>query len=59
MFFSVDQDKLHRQLIELEGYCKSCKSQPFKPKLGEACCARFSGEAIVCSSISLTSKTEL
>uniref|UniRef100_A0A663E990 Tudor domain containing 1 n=1 Tax=Aquila chrysaetos chrysaetos TaxID=223781 RepID=A0A663E990_AQUCH len=31
-------------LIELEGYCKSCKNQPFKPKLGEACCARFSGD---------------
>ncbi|NXA17613.1 TDRD1 protein, partial [Ibidorhyncha struthersii] len=36
--------KLRRQLIELEGYCKSCKSQPFKPKPGEACCARFSGD---------------
>ncbi|NXE07052.1 TDRD1 protein, partial [Lophotis ruficrista] len=43
-FFSVDQEKLQRQLIELEGYCKSCKNQPFKPKLGEACCARFSGD---------------
>ncbi|NXJ50375.1 TDRD1 protein, partial [Spizaetus tyrannus] len=43
-FFSVDCEKLHRQLIELEGYCKSCKNQPFKPKLGEACCARFSGD---------------
>ncbi|NXW15030.1 TDRD1 protein, partial [Circaetus pectoralis] len=43
-FFSVDREKLHRQLIELEGYCKSCKNQPFKPKLGEACCARFSGD---------------
>ncbi|NXP15606.1 TDRD1 protein, partial [Thinocorus orbignyianus] len=42
-FFSADQEKLHRQLIELEGYCKSCKNQPFKPKLGEACCARYSG----------------
>ncbi|XP_068255128.1 tudor domain-containing protein 1 [Nyctibius grandis] len=41
---SKDQEKLHRQLIELEGYCKSCKNQPFKPKLGEACCARFSGD---------------
>ncbi|NXY67292.1 TDRD1 protein, partial [Glareola pratincola] len=44
MFFSVDQEKLHRQLTELECYCKSCKRQPFKPKLGEACCARFSGD---------------
>ncbi|XP_009702871.1 PREDICTED: tudor domain-containing protein 1-like, partial [Cariama cristata] len=41
---SKDQEKLHRQLIELERYCKSCKNQPFKPKLGEACCARFSGD---------------
>ncbi|NXW30211.1 TDRD1 protein, partial [Phaetusa simplex] len=38
------KQKLHRQLIELERYCKSCKKQPFKPKLGEACCARFSGD---------------
>ncbi|KGL90521.1 Tudor domain-containing protein 1, partial [Charadrius vociferus] len=49
LFYAVpvqtkDQEKLQRQLIELEGYCKSCKSQPFKPKLGEACCARFSGD---------------
>ncbi|NXT33693.1 TDRD1 protein, partial [Pelecanoides urinatrix] len=44
VFFSVDQEKLHRQLIELEDYCKSCKNLPFKPKLGEACCARFSGD---------------
>ncbi|XP_072726523.1 tudor domain-containing protein 1 [Ciconia boyciana] len=49
LFYAVpvqtkDQEKLHRQLIELEGYCKSCKKQPFKPKLGEACCARFSGD---------------
>ncbi|NXL58028.1 TDRD1 protein, partial [Chordeiles acutipennis] len=42
--FSADHEKLHRQLIELEGYCKSCQNQPFKPKLGEACCARFSGD---------------
>ncbi|KFZ54349.1 Tudor domain-containing protein 1, partial [Antrostomus carolinensis] len=49
LFYAVpvetkDQEKLHRQLIELESYCKSCKNQPFKPKLGEACCARFSGD---------------
>ncbi|KFW68477.1 Tudor domain-containing protein 1, partial [Pygoscelis adeliae] len=49
LFYAVpvqtrDQEKLHRQLIELEGYCKSCKNQPFEPKLGEACCARFSGD---------------
>ncbi|KAM6066891.1 tudor domain-containing protein 1 [Chlamydotis macqueenii] len=49
LFYAVpvqtkDQEKLQRQLIELEGYCKSCKNQPFAPKLGEACCARFSGD---------------
>ncbi|NXK17285.1 TDRD1 protein, partial [Arenaria interpres] len=49
LFYAVpvqtkDQEKLQRQLIELEGYCKSCKNQPFKPKLGDACCARFSGD---------------
>ncbi|NXI63312.1 TDRD1 protein, partial [Anseranas semipalmata] len=49
LFYAVpvqakDQEKLLRQLIELEDYCKSCKKQPFKPKLGEACCARFSGD---------------
>ncbi|NXL47328.1 TDRD1 protein, partial [Podilymbus podiceps] len=49
LFYAVpvqtkDQEKLHKQLIELEGYCKTCKNQPFKPKLGEACCARFSGD---------------
>ncbi|NXX86387.1 TDRD1 protein, partial [Urocolius indicus] len=41
---TVDEEKLHKQLIELESYCKSCKNQFFKPKLGEACCARFSGD---------------
>ncbi|KAM6329775.1 tudor domain-containing protein 1 [Podargus strigoides] len=49
LFYAVpvqtkDQEKLRRQLIELEDYCKSCKNQPFKPKPGEACCARFSGD---------------
>ncbi|NXN35746.1 TDRD1 protein, partial [Rhinoptilus africanus] len=49
LFYAVpvqikDQEKLYRQLTELECYCKSCKRQPFKPKLGEACCARFSGD---------------
>ncbi|KAM6307354.1 LOW QUALITY PROTEIN: tudor domain-containing protein 1 [Aegotheles albertisi] len=39
-----DKEKLRRQVIELEDYCKSCKNQPFTPKLGEACCARFSGD---------------
>ncbi|XP_053928214.1 tudor domain-containing protein 1 [Cuculus canorus] len=41
---SKDQEKLGRQLIELEDYCQSCEKQLFKPKVGEACCARFSGD---------------
>nr|XP_038036767.1 tudor domain-containing protein 1 isoform X1 [Anas platyrhynchos]XP_038036768.1 tudor domain-containing protein 1 isoform X1 [Anas platyrhynchos]XP_038036769.1 tudor domain-containing protein 1 isoform X1 [Anas platyrhynchos] len=40
---SKDHDKLLKQMIELDDYCKSCKMQSFTPKLGEACCARFSG----------------
>ncbi|XP_074764555.1 tudor domain-containing protein 1 [Athene noctua] len=49
LFYAVpvqikDQEKLHRQFIELNSYCKSCENRPFKPKLGEACCARFSGD---------------
>ncbi|KAF2981222.1 hypothetical protein EK904_014573, partial [Melospiza melodia maxima] len=37
------QKKLFRELISLEDYCRSCNKQPFQPKLGEACCAQFSG----------------
>ncbi|NWX51765.1 TDRD1 protein, partial [Steatornis caripensis] len=49
LFYTVpvqikDQEKLYRQLVELQGYCKSCKRQPFRPKPGEACCATFSGD---------------
>nr|XP_047916431.1 tudor domain-containing protein 1 isoform X4 [Anser cygnoides] len=40
---SKDHEKLLRQLIELDDYCKSYKMQSFTPKTGEACCARFSG----------------
>ncbi|NXF97342.1 TDRD1 protein, partial [Eubucco bourcierii] len=40
---SKDQEKLDQQLTELEDYCKSCKNRSFRPKLGEACCAKFSG----------------
>lgn len=54
-FFPADGDKLLKQLTELQDYCKSCKKQPFTPKLGEACCARFSGEGIFLSYASLTS----
>ncbi|KFR10716.1 Tudor domain-containing protein 1, partial [Opisthocomus hoazin] len=58
LFYAVpvqtkDQEKLHRQLIELEGYCKSCKNQPFKPELGEACCARSSGDGYWCRALVL------
>ncbi|NXW60985.1 TDRD1 protein, partial [Eurystomus gularis] len=38
------EEKLHQQLADLEGYCKTCKNCPFKPKVGEACCAKFSGD---------------
>ncbi|NWR58385.1 TDRD1 protein, partial [Bucorvus abyssinicus] len=47
LFYAVPAQtkvKLSKQLIELERYCKSCKNRSFKPKLGEACCARFSGD---------------
>uniref|UniRef100_A0A8C5J1N6 Tudor domain containing 1 n=1 Tax=Junco hyemalis TaxID=40217 RepID=A0A8C5J1N6_JUNHY len=37
------QKKLFKELISLEDYCRSCNKQPFQPKLGEACCAQFSG----------------
>ncbi|NXD02933.1 TDRD1 protein, partial [Certhia familiaris] len=37
------QKKLLKELISLEDYCRSCNKQPFQPKLGEACCAQFSG----------------
>ncbi|NXD66242.1 TDRD1 protein, partial [Eolophus roseicapillus] len=36
--------QLRKQLTELQDYCKSCIKEPFKPKPGEACCARFSGD---------------
>uniref|UniRef100_A0A8C3L9P5 Tudor domain containing 1 n=1 Tax=Chrysolophus pictus TaxID=9089 RepID=A0A8C3L9P5_CHRPC len=43
-FFSADRDKLLKLLTELQDYCKYCKKQPFRPTLGEACCARFLGD---------------
>ncbi|XP_027504010.1 tudor domain-containing protein 1 [Corapipo altera] len=33
----------YRELAALGSYCRSCKKEPFHPKLGEACCAQFSG----------------
>ncbi|XP_065699411.1 tudor domain-containing protein 1 isoform X1 [Patagioenas fasciata] len=49
LFYAVpvqvkDQEKLHQQLVEIESYCRSCKTKPFRPQLGEACCALFSGD---------------
>ncbi|NXG40959.1 TDRD1 protein, partial [Psilopogon haemacephalus] len=41
---SKDKEKLDQQMTELEGYCKSCKNRSFRPRLGEACCAKFSGD---------------
>uniref|UniRef100_A0A8C3QF86 Tudor domain containing 1 n=1 Tax=Cyanoderma ruficeps TaxID=181631 RepID=A0A8C3QF86_9PASS len=46
LFYAVPnkgQKKLLKELISLEDYCRSCNKQPFQPKLGEACCAQFSG----------------
>ncbi|NXB63140.1 TDRD1 protein, partial [Struthidea cinerea] len=37
------QKKLFKELTSLEDYCRSCNKQTFQPKLGEACCAQFSG----------------
>ncbi|KAJ6669061.1 hypothetical protein lerEdw1_007870 [Lerista edwardsae] len=40
----VDPQKLRRLMMELEDYCNSQNDCVFKPKVGEACCARFSGD---------------
>ncbi|XP_053168675.1 tudor domain-containing protein 1 isoform X2 [Hemicordylus capensis] len=40
----VDQQKLCKLMIELADYCESQNEHLFKPKVGEACCARFSGD---------------
>ncbi|XP_066411263.1 LOW QUALITY PROTEIN: tudor domain-containing protein 1 [Molothrus aeneus] len=42
-FPNKGQKKLFKELVSLEDYCRSCNKQPFQPKLGEACCAQFSG----------------
>ncbi|KFV12962.1 Tudor domain-containing protein 1, partial [Pterocles gutturalis] len=49
LFYAVlvptkDQEKLQKLLIDLQGYCRSLKNRTFKPKVGEACCAKFSGD---------------
>ncbi|NWR86185.1 TDRD1 protein, partial [Furnarius figulus] len=48
LFYAVpvdneDHRSMCRELGSLGVYCRSCKQEPFQPKLGEACCARFSG----------------
>ncbi|KFP86188.1 Tudor domain-containing protein 1, partial [Acanthisitta chloris] len=58
LFYAVpvkteDQEKLRRQLVKLESYCKSCHKQPFQPKVGEACCAQFSGNGSWCRAVVL------
>ncbi|XP_066475827.1 tudor domain-containing protein 1 isoform X2 [Tiliqua scincoides] len=40
----VDPQKLHKLMIELADYCSSQNDRVFKPKVGDACCARFSGD---------------
>ncbi|KAL8187311.1 UNVERIFIED_CONTAM: hypothetical protein K2H54_044343 [Gekko kuhli] len=40
----VDPQKLHGLMLQLADYCTSQNNQIFKPKVGEACCARFSGD---------------
>ncbi|XP_062436373.1 tudor domain-containing protein 1, partial [Rhea pennata] len=49
LFYAVpiqtrDQETPQMQFVDLEEYCKSCKKQPFKPKVDEVCCAKFSGD---------------
>ncbi|XP_043374938.1 tudor domain-containing protein 1 isoform X1 [Dermochelys coriacea] len=40
----VDQEKLRRLMIELVEYCDTQNSHSFRPKVGEACCAKFAGD---------------
>ncbi|XP_060098652.1 tudor domain-containing protein 1 [Heteronotia binoei] len=40
----VDPQKLCGLMLQLADYCTSQKNHVFKPKVGEACCARFSGD---------------
>uniref|UniRef100_A0A8D0GDC2 Tudor domain containing 1 n=1 Tax=Sphenodon punctatus TaxID=8508 RepID=A0A8D0GDC2_SPHPU len=40
----VDQMKIHKLMVELVEYCNSLRSHFFRPKVGEACCAKFSGD---------------
>nr|XP_032631056.1 tudor domain-containing protein 1 [Chelonoidis abingdonii] len=40
----VDQEKLCRLMTELVEYCNTQNNHSFRPKVGEACCAKFAGE---------------
>nr|XP_056705924.1 tudor domain-containing protein 1 [Euleptes europaea] len=40
----VDPQKLHGLMLQLADYCTSQNNHVFKPKAGEACCAKFSGD---------------
>ncbi|XP_039208656.1 tudor domain-containing protein 1 isoform X1 [Crotalus tigris] len=40
----VDSQKLHKLMIELADYCCAQNDCTFQPKIGEPCCARFSGD---------------
>ncbi|XP_075791548.1 tudor domain-containing protein 1 isoform X4 [Pelodiscus sinensis] len=42
----VDQEKLQRLMTELVEYCNTQNSHSFRPKVGEACCAKFSGDGL-------------
>ncbi|KAL7990597.1 hypothetical protein Chor_014027 [Crotalus horridus] len=40
----VDSQKLHKLMTELADYCCAQNDCTFQPKIGEPCCARFSGD---------------
>ncbi|XP_034988412.2 tudor domain-containing protein 1 [Zootoca vivipara] len=40
----VDQQRLHKLKTGLADYCTSQNDSSFKPKVGEPCCARFTGD---------------
>ncbi|XP_063163880.1 tudor domain-containing protein 1-like [Candoia aspera] len=40
----VDPQKLHKLMTELAEYCNAQNDFIFQPKIGEPCCARFSGD---------------
>ncbi|XP_062831767.1 tudor domain-containing protein 1 isoform X2 [Anolis carolinensis] len=40
----VDLQELHKLMTELADFCSFQNGHPLKPKVGEPCCARFSGD---------------